>query len=66
MVYHSYMTDVATVEKIRQAAQELIDRYGDNAIDFAKERAEMLRNSDGGTDLDSALLVLSEVERLSN
>ena len=64
VMYLSIMTDQEVSDQITRAAQELIDRHGNNAIEFAKERVEILKNSDGGVDLDFALLVLSEVERL--
>ncbi len=49
---------------IEVAAQELVDRHGDAALDVAKERVELLKRSGKQPDLDLALLVLTEVERL--
>ena len=50
--------------QIKLAAQELIDRHGDAALGVAKERVELLEHSGKQPDLDLAMLVLSEVERL--
>ena len=50
--------------QIELAAQELFDRHGVGALDVAKERVELLERSGKQPDLDLALLVLSEVERL--
>ncbi len=50
--------------QIELAAQELIDRHGAGALDFAKERVELLHRSGKQPDLDIAMLVLTEVERL--
>lgn len=63
-MYLLNMMDQAASDQFTLAAQELIDRHGNNAVEFAKERVEILKDSDGGADLDCALLVLSEVERL--
>ena len=64
VMYLLITMDQEASDQITLAAQELIDRHGNNAVAFAKERVEMLKNSDGGADLDFALLVLSDVERL--
>ena len=50
--------------QIALAAQELLDRHGNEALDVAKERVELLERSDKQPDLDIAMLVLSKVERL--
>ena len=50
--------------QIELAAQELFDRHGVGALDVAKERVELLERSGKQPDLDLAMLVLSEVERL--
>ena len=50
--------------QIEVAAQELLDRHGVGALDVAKERVELLKPSGKQPDLDLAMLVLSEVERL--
>ena len=50
--------------QIEVAAQELLDRHGDGALEVAKERVELLKPSGKQPDLDLAMLVLSEVERL--
>ncbi len=50
--------------QIELAAQELIDRHGVAALDVAKERVELLERSGKQPDLDLAMLVLTEVERL--
>ena len=50
--------------RIELAAQELVDRYGVEALDVAKEHVELLERSGKPPDLDLALLVLNEVERL--
>ncbi len=56
--------DRETSDQIARAAQELIDRHGNNAVKFSKERVEILKNSNDGADLDFALLVLSNVKQL--
>ena len=50
--------------QIELAAQELVDRQGVEALDVAKERVELLKRSGKQPDLDLAMLVLTEVERL--
>ena len=50
--------------RIELAAQELVDRHGVEALDVAKERVELLERSGKQPDLDLAMLVLTEVERL--
>ncbi len=50
--------------RIELAAQELVDRHGVEALDVAKERVESLERSGKQPDLDLAMLVLTEVERL--
>ncbi len=50
--------------QIESAAQELVDGQGVEALDVAKERVELLKRSGKQPDLDLAMLVLTEVERL--
>ena len=50
--------------QIELAAQELLDRHGVAAVDVAKERVELLERSGKQPDIDLAMLVLTEVERL--
>ncbi len=50
--------------QIELAAQELLDRHGVEALDIAKERVELRKRSGKQPDLDIAMLVLTEVERL--
>ena len=50
--------------RIELAAQELVGRHGVEALDVAKERVELLERSGKQPDLDLAMLVLTEVERL--
>jgi len=50
--------------RIELAAQELVDRHGKGALEVAKERVELLKRSGKQPDLDLAMLVLTEVERL--
>ena len=50
--------------RIELAAQELVDRHGEGALEVAKERVELLKCSGKQPDLDLAMLVLTEVERL--
>ncbi len=50
--------------RIELAAQELVDRHGVDALNVAKERVELLERSGKQPDLDLAMLVLTEVERL--
>ena len=50
--------------RIKLAAQELVDRHGDAALEVAKERIELLERSGKQPDIDLAMLVLTEVESL--
>ena len=50
--------------RIELAAQELVDRHGEGTLEVAKERVELLKRSGKRPDLDLAMLVLTEVERL--
>ena len=50
--------------QIELAAQELVDRHGVEALNVAKERVELLNRSGKQPDLDLAMLVLTEVEKL--
>ena len=50
--------------RIELAAQEFVDRHGEGALEVAKERVELLKRSGRQPDLDLAMLVLTEVERL--
>ena len=50
--------------RIELAAQELVDRHVEGALEVAKERVELLKRSGKRPDLDLAMLVLTEVERL--
>ena len=52
------------LRQIKQAARELLDRHGVEAMNVAKERVELLERSGNQPDLDLAMLVLTEVERL--
>ena len=52
--------------QIELAAQELVDRHGEGALEVAKERVELLKRSGKQPDLDLAMLVLTEVEKLVN
>ena len=51
-------------EDIRQAAEELVDRYGTQALSVARERAQFLSRSDDQKAANMAMRVLTEVERL--
>ncbi len=50
--------------QIKLAAQELVDHHGDAALAIAKERVELLERSGKRSEIDLALLVLTQVERL--
>ncbi len=50
--------------QIKLAAQELVDYHGDAALAIAKERVELLERSGKRSEIDLALLVLTQVERL--
>ena len=52
--------------QIELAAQELVDRHGEGALEVARERVELLERSEKQPDLDIAMLVLTQVERLVN
>ncbi len=49
---------------IQRAAEELVERYGDNAMAAAHERAEALSTSPDQSEVNLALRVLSAVEVL--
>ncbi len=49
---------------IELAAQELVDRHDFAALDVAKERVELLKRSGKQPDIDLAMLVLTQVEKL--
>jgi len=49
---------------IRKTARELYDRHGGSALEIARERAERLSREGDFPVLDTALLILTEVERL--
>ena len=50
--------------RIKLAAQELVDRHGDAALEVAKERIELMERSGKQPDIDLAMLVLTQVEKL--
>ncbi len=50
--------------RIELAAQELVDRHGVAALEIAKERVELLERSGKRPDIDLAMLVLTQVEKL--
>ena len=52
-------------EDIRQAAEELVDRYGTLALSVARERAQLLSRSEDQKAANVAMRVLTEVERLA-
>ncbi len=49
---------------IKRAAEELVERYGDNALSVAQERAKVHSTSQDQSALNIALRVLSAVETL--
>ncbi len=49
---------------IQRAAEELVERYGDNALNVAQERAKAHSTSQDQSGLNIALRVLSAVETL--
>jgi hypothetical protein len=49
---------------IQRAAEELVERYGDNALTVAQERAKAHTTSQDQSGLNIALRVLSAVETL--
>ena len=55
-----------TQTSIEQAAHELIERMGDAAITVARDRAELLRQSDDKRDHDQSLRLLTAVEAQLN
>ena len=54
---------VATAD-IRKAALELVERYGDSALEVAQKRAESLSAAQDQSETNVALRVLSAVEGL--
>ncbi len=53
-----------TVAAVYRAAEELVERYGDNALTVAQEHAEAHSTSQDQSGLNVALRVLSAVETL--
>ena len=51
-------------EKVARAARELYERHGRLALEIAHERADHILRSGDHLHLDTALLVLNEVEKL--
>ena len=51
-------------DMVQRAARELYERHGKLALDIAHERAEHLSRSNDPLTLDTALMVLTEVEKL--
>lgn len=49
---------------VQKAARELYKRHGKLALDIAHERAERLSRQGDPLTLDTALMVLTEVEKL--
>ena len=49
---------------IRQAALELVERYGDSALEVAQKRVESLSAAQDQSETNVALRVLSAVEAL--
>ncbi len=49
---------------IQRAAEELVERYGDNALTVAQEHAKAHTTSQDQSELNIALRVLSAVETL--
>ena len=49
---------------VQKAARELYERHGKLALDIAHERAERLSRQGDPLTLDTALMVLTEVEKL--
>ena len=58
------MTALKMSDRIKLAAQELLDRHGEGAVEVASERVKLLKRSGKQPDLDLAIQVLSEVEKL--
>ena len=55
----------ASPDQISSAARELINLHGEGAVEVAAERVELLKRTGDTPDLDAALLVLGEVEKLT-
>jgi len=51
-------------DMVQKAARELYERHGRLALDIAHERAEHLSRQGDPLTLDTALMVLTEVEKL--
>ena len=50
--------------EIQRAAKELVERYGDNTLEIARERIRALSDAHDQSAADVALRVLSAVEML--
>ncbi len=56
---------MAEIEDIRQAAEELVARFGTQALSVARERAQRLSRSEDQEAANVAMRVLTQVERLA-
>ena len=60
------MKNQAPDPSIETAARELIERYGETAMEVARQRVNALSEDGSSPEHDTALLVLSAVEGLSD
>lgn len=51
------------MDQVVKAAQDLLERYGDNALAVAQDRVAQISRAGDQSALDLALMVLTEVER---
>ena len=54
------------MQLVNDMAEELVKRYGDEAVKVAKERAATAKTGRFPSDRDIALLVLTAVEKLTD
>lgn len=57
------MTENLSNEELKNRAKELIEKHGKTAVEIAKRKADAFKND--CREKDSALMLLSEVEKLA-
>ncbi len=57
------MTENLSNEELKNRAKELVEKHGKTAVEIAKRKADAFKND--CREKDSALMLLSEVEKLA-
>jgi len=58
------MTENLNKEELKNRAKEMLEKHGKSAVDIAKRKADAFKNE--CREKDSALMLLSEVEKLAD